>query len=223
MGTTPLPETQRFTYVEFAQELRDFVNGLGKSIKLKTKSGVWDLEIFDGAWRWNTDDPRIEVIANPFPQWRTCTGNYGLKLMVVLIEDDEYLSEELNTYFGIEDLTSVQLWSGTISRQKPNRVQYESVERNLKLFLMHIYTPKVRQVLDSDELVDFIGVDYKTWETESYVSSYQFNYPPREGTMTQKFTDYLKENPRRTSNQFYEDVLGYPRPRAHNNMFFCFN
>ena len=39
--------------------------------------------------------------------------------------------------------------------------------------------------------------------------------------MTQLFTDYLKENPRSTSNQFYEDVLGRPRPRAHNNMFFA--
>ena len=39
--------------------------------------------------------------------------------------------------------------------------------------------------------------------------------------MTQKFVDYLKENPRKTSNQFYEDVLGYSRPRAHNNMFFA--
>ena len=86
---------------------------------------------------------------------------------------------------------------------------------------MNIYTPKVRLVLNSDVMADFIGVDYKTWDAESYVSSYQFNYPPRKGTMTQKFTDYLKENPRRTANQFYEDVLGYPRPRAHNNMFFA--
>jgi len=97
---------------------------------------------------------------------------------------------------------------------------HESVERNMKLFLMNIYTPKVRQVLDSDELVDFIGVDYKTWEANSYVSSFQFNYPPRKGTMTQKFVDFLKSHPRQTANQFYEHVLGYPRPRAHNNMFF---
>ena len=39
--------------------------------------------------------------------------------------------------------------------------------------------------------------------------------------MTQLFTEYLKDNPRRTANQFYEDVLGRSRPRAHNNMFFA--
>ena len=85
---------------------------------------------------------------------------------------------------------------------------------------MYSYTPKVRKILDSDEMVEFMDADYKTWESTSYVSSFQFKYPPREGTMTQKFTDYLKGNPRRTSQQFYEEVLGYPRPRAHNNMFF---
>ena len=41
------------------------------------------------------------------------------------------------------------------------------------------------------------------------------------GSMTQKFTDYLQDNPKRTANQFYEDVLGYSRPRGHNNMFFA--
>ena len=161
-------------------------------------------------------DPRVEVVANPFPQ--------GEAVLEIYIEtdgdsDDDYLSEELNTYFGIDTLTAVNF--GPEQYLDRNPTGYQSVERNLKLFLMHIYTPKLRQILDSEELVDFIGIDYKTWDTQSYVSSYVFNYPPREGTMTQKFTDYLKENPRRTANQFYEDVLGYPRPRAHNNMFFA--
>ena len=127
---------------------------------------------------------------------------------------------EVEKSFGIEDLTSHNF--GPEQYLDRNPTGYYSVDRNMKLFLMNIYAPKVRQVLDSDELVDFIGVDYKTWETESYVSSYAFNYPPRMGTMTQKFTDYLQENPRRTANQFYEDVLGISsRPRAHNNMFFA--
>ena len=49
----------KFTYTEFAQELRDFVNGLPKSIQLKTRSGIWDLEIFDGGGRWNGGDPSV--------------------------------------------------------------------------------------------------------------------------------------------------------------------
>jgi predicted transcriptional regulator len=47
--------------------------------------------------------------------------------------------------------------------------------------------------------------------------------------MTRKFVDYLKQNvgyglgdsKGKTANQFYEDVLGYSRPRGHNAMFFA--
>ena len=212
-GATPSDiRSPKFTYAQFAQELRDFVNGLGKSIKLKTKSGIWDLEIFDGGWRWNTDDPRIEVVANPFPD--------GLPHLDINIETegDRDVVHDLEIVYDVGLLTSNNFGPNDYLARNPTG--YYSVDRNMKLFLMHIYTPKVRQVLDSDEMVDFIGVDYKTWNPGSYVSSFQFNYPPRKGTMTQKFTDYLKENPGRTSQQFYEDVLGYSRPRAHNNMFF---
>ena len=90
-----------------------------------------------------------------------------------------------------------------------------------KAFISNIYMPIVNKALSQPEVKEYMGVDYTTWDAQSYVSSYTFKYPPRKGTMTQKFTDYLKQNPRRTSNQFYEDVLGYSRPRAHNNMFFA--
>ena len=96
-----------------------------------------------------------------------------------------------------------------------------NVEGNLKRFLMHVYTPKVREILDSNELSEFIDGDYKTWETQSYVSSYTFEYPPRKGTMTQLFVNYIKQNPKSTANDFYMDIYNYPRPRGHNNMFFA--
>jgi hypothetical protein len=90
-----------------------------------------------------------------------------------------------------------------------------------KQFIRNIYIPILKDALNSDDVKGYTDLDYKTWDSTSYVSSYTFRYPPKQGTMTQKFVDYLKENPRRTSNQFYEDVLGYPRPRGHNNMFFA--
>ena len=220
-GETPIPKTSRFTYAEFAYELRNFVNSLGTSIKLKTKTGIWDLEVTNiGAWVWNSDDPRVEVIANPFPD-----GLPHLDIRVEYDGDSETavsIAYEVDKTFSIDTLTSHNFGPQQYLERDPQAGNhYGSVERNLKLFLMNIYTPKVRQIFDSEVLIDFMQADYKTWESESYVSSYQFNYPPREGTMTQKFTDYLKGNPRRTANQFYDEVLGYSRPRAHNNMFFA--
>ena len=218
-GTTPADSrSPKFTYEEFEQELRDFVKGLGKSIKLNTKSGVWDLEVFDDMWVWSSDDPRVEVIATPFPG--------GLPHLDIYVEREESGDREeihdLNVSHSIEVLRSFNFGPDEYLERNPDAGHhYGGVERNLKLFLMHIYTPKVREILDSDLLVEFMGGGYETWETDSYVSSYQFKYPPRKGTMTQKFVDYIKENPGRTANQFYEDVLGYPRPRGHNNMFFA--
>jgi hypothetical protein len=216
----PTPPTEMFTTTEFREELIEFVRGLGKIIKLKTRSGVWDLHIVNGLFRWTGNDPRVEVIANLFPE-----AGVGMDLEIDLYDegegrgDDDILDLEIE--YGVNELSTETLYPADyLQREPPEDYVYSSVERNLKLFIMNIYVPKVRLVLDSDEMVDFVGVDYKTWNAESYVSSFTFKYPPREGTMTQKFTDYLKENPRRTSNQFYEDVLGRSRPRAHNNMFF---
>ena len=64
-------EVQNSLMLSLTRTKRSFVNGTRKVNQLKTKSGIWDLEIF-GAWRWNTGpDPRVEVVATPFPQWRT--------------------------------------------------------------------------------------------------------------------------------------------------------
>ena len=216
-GTTPTDiKNPKFTYAEFAQELRNFVNNLGRSggIKLNTRSGTWEMEIsVGGQWRWNGSDPRLELVATPF---------MGEEVLDIYFEDQDQL--ELSDFdtpgiqnYDIEDLRTDHFSSENFLQKNPT---HASVERNLKSFLLYIYTPLVREVLDSDEVSDFMGSDYKTWSPESHVSSFQFKYPPREGTMTKRFVDYLKENPRSTSNQFYEDVLGYPRPRAHNNMFF---
>ena len=46
--------------------------------------------------------------------------------------------------------------------------------------------------------------------------------PTIEFNSREEVIDYIKQNPRSTSQEFYMDVLGYPRPRGHNNMFFAF-
>ena len=135
-GATPADSRNpKFTYTEFAQELRDFVNGLGKSIELKTRSGIWDLEIFDGGWRWNSGDPRIEVVANPFPDGLPHLDINGLETdgdCEMKIHDLDMLS------IDIETLTSHNF--GPEQYLDRNPTGYYSLDRNMKLFLMHGYT-----------------------------------------------------------------------------------
>ena len=217
-GATP-PDTKnpKFTYDEFRDKLKSFVQNT-RGVQLKTNSGVWDLDFFQEQWEWTGPDPRVVVYATPFSPDAEETEDVGLEIFAEYEGDKEM---DIDMHIPYHQLTSHNFGPNDYLDRNPEAGHhYGGLERNLKLFLMNIYLPKVKEVLNNPELIEFVGGGYETWEANSYVSSYQFNYPPRKGTMTQKFIEYIKENPGRTSNQFYEDVLGYPRPRAHNNMFF---
>ena len=218
-GKAPKPDTQKFTYNEFRDKLMNYIMNQKGNIQLKTNSGVWLLDFLQGQWEWSGPDPRVVVHATPFSP---DAEDWGLEIYAdYIVEEDNEM--EIDMHIPHHQLTVPFLTPETyLDKDPPENYQngLSNVEGNLKRFLIHIYLPKVKEVLNNPELVEFVGGEYKTWEPNSYVSSFQFNYPPRKGTMTQKFVDYLGENPRSTSNQFYEDVLGYPRPRAHNNMFF---
>ena len=207
------------TVPEFKEKLDDYINNLPKKITYSTKSGKWSLEIRDGKWEWNGSDPRIELIATPFP-------NENIGSRVYFQTDDDDLGQPVIEYtdtIGVYDMSNDNMGPGSqyswdyLSREGDLRYG-TSVE---KAFFRNIYMPIINRALSQPEIREYMDVDYKTWETQSYVSSYTFNYPPKQGSMTQLFTDYLRDNPRSTPNQFYEDVLGRPRPRAHNNMFFA--
>ena len=215
-GKAQKPDTQTFTYDEYRDKLKSFIQNT-RGIQLKTNSGVWDLDFLQEQWEWTGPDPRVVVYATPFTN---PNEDAGLEIYADY-EGDKQM--DIDMHVPYHQLTVPFLTPETyLDKDPPENYQpgLSNVEGNLKRFLIHIYLPKVKEVLNNPELVEFVGADYRTWEPNSYVSSFQFNYPPRKGTMTQKFVDYLGENPRSTSNQFYEDVLGYPRPRAHNNMFF---
>ena len=212
------PEADRFTLDEFRIKLSEYVKTNKKFQKISTNSGVWRLHVDeeDSVWTWfSTPHPSSqeafvhEVQATPFWGGRN-------EIPFDFVNDD----------------TEYPDWGFTAGPElldKPHIPQNEYLQQNNRhrledwgviVFLNHIYFPLLRKELNKEFFQEIVGYDYRTWSPGSYVSTFTFKYPPREGTMTQRFVDYLKQNPRRTSNQFYEDVLGYSRPRAHNNMFF---
>jgi len=206
---------------EFKRKLDVYVN-TNKAITYSTPTGKWKLEIVDGVWRWYGVDPRIELIATPFPE-----GRNGL--VVYFQTDDDDLGQpviEYRKFLPLEDLHTDYLGPGPtyhwnyLSVDDPTDYRVQSIEN---AFISQIYMPIINKALSQPEVKEYMDVDYTTWDAQSYVSSYTFKYPPKQGSMTQKFVDYLKElHPqKRTANQFYEDVLGRSRPRAHNNMFFA--
>jgi len=214
------PEKVKLSLDQFRDLLEKYVSSNKSQRTLKTNSGIWRLHISQGVWYWfstpdepKTNDKVIEVQATPFHN----------NLMEFPFDSHD-----------IKNIDSPDPWSLTFGADFARLAHFgpdhyldsdpsgwQTIEGNVKIFLNNIYRPLVKRVLDGKEVQEAVGGAYTTWDAESFVSSYAFKYPPRMGTMTQKFTEYLKNNPRKTANQFYEEVLGYSRPRGHNNMFFA--
>ena len=210
--------------VDFRDELDDVMENNPKWGRMNTKSGTYVLDIDDrsGTWAWfNTQNPDIGIYATPF--WE---GRNGLQINSVdedLVDESDFTEPIL---YNKEDLENPGLKQDEyLSREE------RAYNKNWgpRAFLYQIYLPIIKKILNQQLFVDALGTQYQTWSPGSWVSSYTFKYPPREGTMTQKFVDYIKQNvgyglgksKGKTANQFYEDVLGIPRPRGHNAMFFA--
>tara|TARA_R110002012_G_scaffold32904_6_gene96734 strand:+ start:2732 stop:4267 length:1536 start_codon:yes stop_codon:yes gene_type:complete len=197
---------------QFSKELREVIYKNPKLGKINTKSGVYQLYIDqrDGTWMWtNIQNPDLAIYATPL--W---DGELALPISSA---NDEVL--DYNTVYTAHQLENAGLKPEHYLSEEPGRFRNE--DWGAKIFLHQFYFPLVKGTLTQNDFILASGHKFTTWTPSSHVSTYTFKYPPREGTMTQKFIDYLKQNPRRTSNQFYEDVLGYSRPRGHNNMFFA--
>ena len=211
------PEAPLKDIMDFRDELDDVMNKNPQLRKINTKSGTYALDIdsMSGTWVWfNTQNQDIGIYATPFWEGRN-------ELQIDSADEDAvplqgYSSEPI--IYTSEDLENPGLkqedYLGTEER-------FRNSQWGARIFLYQIYLPIIKKVLNQQLFSDALGTKYQTWQPQSHVSSYKFNYPPREGTMTQKFVDYLKQNTGKTANQFYEDILGYPRPRGHNAMFFA--
>ena len=98
----------------------------------------------------------------------------------------------------------------------------EFTERDFEIFYRQLIYFWVRnRILNSDELIERVDLDEVYWQQGGFSGqSLRFHYPPRKGTMTQLFTDYVINNPGRTRQQFYEDVLNRKHTPGHNTTFF---
>ena len=77
------------------------------------------------------------------------------------------------------------------------------------------------EYFDEHDFVNNVDLTQKYWKHDSYSGkSLKFHYPPRKGTMTQLFTDYIIKNPGKTRQEFYRDVLQKEHTRGHNTTFF---
>ena len=216
------PEPEDLTLDDFRDKLVAHMLSNPKLQTLSTQTGVWkwNLDQQNDVWNWESEESSreediLDVQATPF--WQ---GNNEIPIDFIARNNDEESYQIVvgpRTGMEIPGITQSDYLS---SNHTNDQYRHRPDDWRERIFLQQIYFPNLKKFLNKDFFKFILDSDFSTWTPQSYVSTFKFKYPPREGTMTQRFVDYLKQNPRKTSNQFYEEVLGYSRPRAHNNMFF---
>ena len=89
-----------------------------------------------------------------------------------------------------------------------------------KAFLNGVLLRNLRFLLSRPEVKDLTTKDSKTWEPMRGRTPLAFKYPPKEGSLTQLFVDFVKNNPGKTRKEFY-DSIGRTYTPGHNSEFFA--
>ena len=211
-GNKPEPELDegKFTYDEFRDKLKSYVQNTG-GIQLKTESGVWDLDFLQGQWEWTGPDPRVVVYATPFSP---DIEDWGLEIYAdyKVVDGNEM---EIDMHIPHHQLTDPRLTPETyLDKDPPENYQngISNVEGNLKRFLMHIYLPKVKEVLNNPELVEFIGGEYKTEKpiNEDILNTFKSITNFNKGIITEgRVEDVYKKYFTDSTSTFLTDVYRY--------------
>ena len=89
-------KSKPLTVSEFKEKLEEYIRNLPKGLSYSTQTGKWEMEIVNygegnAKWEWYGVDPRIELIATPFPE-----GKNGM--VVYFQTDDDDLGQPVIEY-----------------------------------------------------------------------------------------------------------------------------
>jgi len=207
----PEQETMFYTLDEFQNKLTEYIKSKPSLQTITTESGIWKWEsdIMNQTWTWRNSKDNEELSLQATPFWDGLDG----------IPFDSYSDDDEFGNFH-DTLLAPEVWEYNEYIGKNEFLSKTNTDMGVKLFLTFMYLPKLREVLTDDFFKQQVNRDYTIWTSSNPVSTYTFKWPPKSGSMTQLFTDYIKQNPGSSPNDFYEEVYGKPRPRGHNNMFF---
>ena len=189
---------------------------------IKTFSGQWSLQGFAGP---GYDDPYITFIPTELsgqgyihvePFWDAGQGEeYVLRIEGDIDEhpDGGKWSIDENLWVDSEEFEN-SFWA-------MDRMLEHVDNSALAQFYKQLIWVLKKKVFDTADVIDIIEPEKAYWQSNTYSGqSFRFHYPPREGTMTQKLVDYVLDNPGKTRQEFYRDVLDREHTAGHNTTFF---
>jgi len=225
--------------------LNQFVNSItdklrGQKIKFNTESGTWELEV-SGRHEWYVKHTGDKIYTTPIGVELFVDGEYEIIVSdfdrVITPTEENDLVEGIGWYFrilpekiveasrrdGYKEVIGDRLGLPEKDRFKNTFLDKEWnswVPRPEKSFLNNILLPNLRYLLSRPEIKEMTQEQKKLWEPNRYNTPLTFKYPPKEGSLTQLFVDFVKNNPGKTRKEFY-DSIGRTYTPGHNSEFFA--
>jgi len=209
--TLPPPPTQYYELPEFTKKLTEYVDNLTRPRKFDSESGTWTLRIEDrDDWILESKESGIILQANPFFE-----GQYYIPVDSWQIE--EKINKSWHMEVGYPPLPPYEAFRKRYMEMEDNE---DIVNRKLG-WVLNLYQ-KIMQhhVLNDETIQKVVGIDFTTWSANRWANTMTFRYPPKEGSLTQRFVDFVKKNPGKTRKEFYDSIGREYRP-GHNSSFFA--
>jgi len=213
----------------------------GENILFNTESGTWSLEFVNRSeWYVNhVGETPISFSIDTFVD-----GEYEINVSdyqrTIKPTEENDLDEDVGWYFkilpekiveasrtlGYNELMNGKLGLPPRDMFKANFLDNEKYEGNQwrgwpeKTFLNNILIPNLRYLLSRPEVKELTQEDKVLWGPQRWRTPLVFRYPPKEGSLTQLFVDFVKNNPGKTRKEFY-DHIGRTYTPGHNSEFFA--
>ena len=217
----------------------------GQKIKFNTESGPWELEVVgrnewyvspvgDNKYKFSVEvfiDTEYEIIVSDFNGYIEPTrendiaediGWYFRLLpghIVAASNNLGYYEIDVRNTDGVElGLPSREIFKiRFLDNDKYGARSYRGFPE--KTFLNMVILPNLRYLLSRPEVKELTRKDNTVWEPMRSRTPLTFKYPPKEGSLTQLFIDFVKNNPGKTRKEFY-DSIGRTYTPGHNSEFF---
>ena len=204
---------QHSSPTQFAENFVEWVKRKYPHAKIiESLSGPWNMQPFSGP---GYDHPYISLSSRKFEGF----------VNVSIFDDDDYvridMDTELNNEYGSPTPINLGINADDFEKYFWNFDMEVGTDSDYQLFYRQLIWLIEKEFIDNPAFVKAIDLDKKYWKHYGYSGqSLKFHYPPRKGTMTQLFTDYVIKNPGKTRQEFYREVLEREHTRGHNTTFF---
>jgi hypothetical protein len=240
-------EEFKFSFDDSYMSLDEFSSLLterlkGQQIKFNTESGPWELEVVgrsewyvspigDNKYKFSVElfiDTEYEIIVSDFQREIKPTPDNDVDELIgwyfKILEGKIVESSRREGYKEIKGPGP----AGNLGLPEEERFKQYFLDKDRrnyavgypeKQFINYILLPNLKYLLSRPEVKEKTGKQLTSWQPTRGVTTIKFKYPPKEGSLTQLFVDFVKNNPGKTRKEFY-DSIGRPYSPGNNAEFF---